>query len=138
MLFWVSATCIVSSRFQSHTPSNLQSVFVITYNLLSVFNETNKLNKMCRKKWKSLLFLQSWIDLKIAFFCILRATSEAEAIIAQYEKEAEAYQKILSNTGLGFTIEGFISYLGIRVIADAKNPVFIGLQSPAKSSYAPP
>ncbi|KAJ8320463.1 hypothetical protein KUTeg_002050 [Tegillarca granosa] len=66
------------------------------------------------------------------------AKSEAEAIIAQYEKEAEAYQKILSNTGLGFTIEGFISYLGIRVIADAKNPVFIGLQSPAKSSYAPP
>ncbi|XP_060065622.1 uncharacterized protein LOC132545958 [Ylistrum balloti] len=64
-----------------------------------------------------------------------RAISEANAIIDQYNKEAEAYELILSSSGLGFTMEGFISYLGVRVIADAKNPVHIGLQSPAKSSY---
>ncbi|XP_021354142.1 uncharacterized protein LOC110450764 isoform X2 [Mizuhopecten yessoensis] len=64
-----------------------------------------------------------------------RAVSEANSIIAQYSKEAEAYELILSSSGLAFTVEGFISYLGVRVIADAKNPVYIGLQSPAKSSY---
>lgn len=64
-----------------------------------------------------------------------RATTEAQAIIAQYEKEAEAYKKIVEASGLGFTIDGFISYLGVRVIADAKNPVYIGLDSPAKTVY---
>lgn len=64
-----------------------------------------------------------------------RAVAEASAIIAQYSKEAEAYEHILSSSGLAFTVEGFISYLGVRVISDAKNPVYIGLQSPAKSSY---
>lgn len=64
-----------------------------------------------------------------------RATTEAQAIIAQYEKEAEAYKKIVDATGLGFSIDGFISYLGVRVIADAKNPVYIGLDSPAKTVY---
>lgn len=67
-----------------------------------------------------------------------RATAEAEGIIQQYEKEAEAYQQILSDSGLGFTVEGFISYMGVRVISSAKNPVYIGLQSPAKSSYQTP
>jgi hypothetical protein len=42
---------------------------------------------------------------------------------------------IFSATGLGFSIDGFISYLGVRVIADAKNPVYIGLDSPAKTVY---
>ena len=64
-----------------------------------------------------------------------RATTEAQAIIAQYEKEGEAYKKIVDVTGLGFSIDGFISYLGVRVIADAKNPVYIGLDSPAKTVY---
>ncbi|KAK3082892.1 hypothetical protein FSP39_008218 [Pinctada imbricata] len=64
-----------------------------------------------------------------------KANSEAEAIITQYQKEAEAYKKILDVSGLGFTIEGFISYLGVRVIADAQNPVYIGLESPAKTKY---
>ncbi|XP_062621703.1 uncharacterized protein LOC134283276 [Saccostrea cucullata] len=64
-----------------------------------------------------------------------RAKTEAEAILTQYQKEAEAYKQIIEASGLGFTVEGFISYLGVRVIADAKNPVYIGLQSPAKSAY---
>ena len=64
-----------------------------------------------------------------------RATAEAEAIIQQYEKESEAYKQILSDQGLGFSVEGFISYMGVRVISSAKNPVYVGLKSPAKSSY---
>jgi hypothetical protein len=67
-----------------------------------------------------------------------RATAEAEGIIQQYQKESEAYQQILSPDGLGFTVDGFISYMGVRVISSAKNPVYIGLQSPAKSSYQIP
>ncbi|RUS71009.1 hypothetical protein EGW08_021231 [Elysia chlorotica] len=64
-----------------------------------------------------------------------QAEAEAEAILEQYKKEAEAYSSILDDSGLDFTPEGFISYLGVRVIADAKNPVYIGLQSPAQTSY---
>ncbi|XP_052080290.1 uncharacterized protein LOC127718334 [Mytilus californianus] len=64
-----------------------------------------------------------------------RAVTEAQSIIAQYKKEAEAYKKIVEASGLGFTIDGFISYLGVRVIADAKNLVYIGLDSPAKTVY---
>jgi len=64
------------------------------------------------------------------------AASQADAIKEQYEKEAEAYEDIMSSSGLNFSPEAFISYMGVRVIADAKEPVFIGLQSPAKSSYA--
>nr|KAG5714938.1 hypothetical protein BaRGS_000426 [Batillaria attramentaria] len=66
-----------------------------------------------------------------------KANSEADAIRAQYEKEAEAYESIVSSQGLQFTPEGFISYMGVRVISSAKNPVYIGLDSPAKTSYAP-
>ena len=66
---------------------------------------------------------------------ILRANAEAAAIITQYEREAEAYESIVSAAGLDFTPEGFISYLGVRVIASAKNPVYIGMQSPAKTTY---
>lgn len=80
-----------------------------------------------------------WFSFKYLFVIIFRryfrAVAEASAIIAQYSKEAEAYEHILSSSGLAFTVEGFISYLGVRVISDAKNPVYIGLQSPAKSSY---
>ncbi|CAG2252236.1 unnamed protein product [Mytilus edulis] len=64
-----------------------------------------------------------------------KAHTEAQAIIAQYEKESEAYKQIVDATGLAFSIEGFISYLGVRVIADATNPVYIGLDSPAKTVY---
>lgn len=68
----------------------------------------------------------------------IKATAEAKAVLEQYKREAEAYKEILSSSGLGFTVEGFISYMGTRVISSAKNPVYIGLQSPAKSSYSNP
>ncbi|XP_063411692.1 uncharacterized protein LOC134694593 [Mytilus trossulus] len=64
-----------------------------------------------------------------------KAHTEAQAIIAQYRKESEAYKQIVDATGLAFSIEGFISYLGVRVIADATNPVYIGLDSPAHTVY---
>jgi prohibitin 2 len=62
------------------------------------------------------------------------AKAEAEAILEQYNKEAEAYESIMGSGGLAFTSEGFISYMGVRVIADAKNPVYIGMNAPAKTT----
>ena len=50
-------------------------------------------------------------------------------------KEAEAYEDIMSSSGLNFSPEAFISYLGVRVISDSQTPVYVGLDSPAKSSY---
>lgn len=73
--------------------------------------------------------------LQLPSFVYSRAHTEAQAIIAQYEKESEAYKQIVDATGLAFSIEGFISYLGVRVIADATNPVYIGFDSPAKTVY---
>lgn len=67
-----------------------------------------------------------------------KAKTEASAILTQYEREAEAYEHIVSSAGLEFTPEGFISYLGTRVLASAKNPVFIGLPSPARAVYNVP
>lgn len=64
-----------------------------------------------------------------------RANLEAEAIVTQYQMEAEAYQNVLSESGLNFTVDGFLAFLGIRVISDASNPVYVSLQSPARSSY---
>ncbi|KAK6166456.1 hypothetical protein SNE40_023143 [Patella caerulea] len=67
-----------------------------------------------------------------------KATAEAEAIRAEFQKEAEAYAFLLNSNGLGLTQEGFISYLGSRVIAAAKQPVYINLGTPAKTSYVTP
>ncbi|KAL4216895.1 hypothetical protein ACF0H5_023356 [Mactra antiquata] len=63
-----------------------------------------------------------------------RAEAEAEGIIQQYQMESAAYEDILGSNGLAFSVDGFLSYLGVRVIASAPNPVYIGLQSPAKTA----
>ena len=66
---------------------------------------------------------------------VSRAKAEAEGILNDYKKEAEAYKSLVQSTGLGFTTEGFLSYMGVRVIEDAKNPVYIGMQAPAKTNW---
>ena len=71
----------------------------------------------------------------LSFSAFCRAKAEAQAILTQYQREGEAYESIISTSGLGFTPAGFISYMGTRVISSAQNPVYIGLQSPAKTSY---
>ena len=66
-----------------------------------------------------------------------RAQTEAQAVLDVYAKEAEVYEMILDSNKLGFTQEGFLSYIGVRAISNAKNPVYVGLKSPAKTSYMP-
>lgn len=72
------------------------------------------------------------------FLFYSRSEAEATAILNQYDKEAESYKQIMSVSGLGFTVEGFLSYLSVRVISSATNPVYISLNKPAKDSYVVP
>ncbi|CAH1788141.1 unnamed protein product [Owenia fusiformis] len=69
---------------------------------------------------------------------INRANVEADAIIDQYTKESETYKNLVGSSGLSLTADGFLSYIGVRAISSAKNPVYIGLRSPAKTSYVTP
>lgn len=62
-----------------------------------------------------------------------RADRDAEAIYYSYQQEAAVYEKLISE--LGLTKEGLLAYLSIRTITSATNNVYIGLDSPAKSSY---
>ncbi|KAL8588907.1 hypothetical protein ACOMHN_047019 [Nucella lapillus] len=64
-----------------------------------------------------------------------KAKTEASAILIQFEREAESYENIVSSSGLAFSPQGFISYLSTRVLASAKNPVFVSLPSPAQTRY---
>ncbi|XP_071791636.1 uncharacterized protein [Asterias amurensis] len=65
-----------------------------------------------------------------------RADAEAKAIFNQYETEAQTYVQIIDEQGL--TTEGFLAYMGVRTIGLAKNPVYAGVDAPAKTSYTTP
>jgi len=64
-----------------------------------------------------------------------RARAEADAILDAFAKESDTYEELLSSSGLGLSKEGFLSYMGIRAISNAQNPVYVGMDSPAKTSY---
>jgi len=64
-----------------------------------------------------------------------RAVAAGEAILNDYRKEAETYKLLVSRNGLGLNTEGFLAYLGVRTIANAKNPVNVGMKAPANPSY---
>lgn len=59
-----------------------------------------------------------------------KAEAEASSILAALEAEAEAYASIMRSQGL--TVDGLLSYLGVRVLADNNNTVNIGFPPPAK------
>ena len=45
------------------------------------------------------------------------------------------YTALMAADGLNLTTEGFLSYLGVRAISAATNPVYVGMNGPAKTSY---
>ncbi|PIK37707.1 hypothetical protein BSL78_25456 [Apostichopus japonicus] len=61
------------------------------------------------------------------------AVAQAEAILAQYEAEANAFANIIIEQDL--TTDGLMAYLGVRVVSEAANPVYAGIEPPAKTSY---
>lgn len=63
------------------------------------------------------------------------AARDVQAIEQRYIKQAEMYQRVKSD--LSLDTKGLLSYIGIRTVSNAANPVYIGLKAPAKSSYAP-
>ncbi|XP_064646341.1 uncharacterized protein LOC135499497 isoform X2 [Lineus longissimus] len=67
-----------------------------------------------------------------------KAETEADAILDEYAKEAETYKQIVDAGGLALDSDGFISYMGVRTISAAKNPVHVAMKAPAKSSYLNP
>ena len=64
---------------------------------------------------------------------VIRSKSEAEAssILAALKAEAEAYANIMRSQGL--SVDGLLSYLGVRVLAENDNTVNIGFPAPAKT-----
>ncbi|KAK2161956.1 hypothetical protein LSH36_107g08005 [Paralvinella palmiformis] len=65
---------------------------------------------------------------------LTRAQSDSKAILDEYEKEADSYKQLKDANSLDN--QGFLAYMGIRAISNAKNPVHIGMKAPARSSYA--
>ena len=62
-----------------------------------------------------------------------RAKADGEAILNDYSKEAEVYKNLKEANGLDNI--GFLAYMGIRAIANAKNPVYVGMKGPAETSF---
>lgn len=58
---------------------------------------------------------------------VKQAHAEVEAITFQYQKEADSYKQIMDSQGLGFNSTGFLSYLAIRALSSAKNPLYINM-----------
>ena len=49
-------------------------------------------------------------------------------------EEAESYKNLKESNGLDNV--GFLAYMGVRAISNAKNPVHVGMDAPAKTSFA--
>lgn len=60
-----------------------------------------------------------------------KAEAEAASILAALKAEAEAYSSIMSSQEL--SVDGLLSYLGVRVLADNNHTVNIGFPAPAKT-----
>ena len=63
-----------------------------------------------------------------------KAQAEADSIKAAYDAEARAFLK-LKNETLSNSVEGLLSYLGVRLIAESKNTVNLAMDAPAKTKY---
>ena len=91
--------------------------------LLSRYFNHYKMLQICDKCWK----------LPSIEYLSFRAKSEAEGVLNEFHKETETFVKLKKE--LRMTTEAFLSYLAVRVIAEANSDVYIGLKSPAKTDY---
>jgi len=66
---------------------------------------------------------------------ISKAMVDAEAILNEYKREADSYKFLMSPNGLDMNVDSFLSYMAVRAIENAPNPVQVGIDSPAKTSY---
>ena len=65
---------------------------------------------------------------------LTKANAEASSIRAAYEAESAAFQELKRET-LNNSVEGLLSYLGVRLIAESNNTVNLAIDAPAKTKY---
>jgi len=65
---------------------------------------------------------------------LTKANAEASSIRAAYEAESAAFQE-LKRESLNNSVEGLLSYLGVRLIAESNNTVNLAIDAPAKTKY---
>ncbi|KAK3745340.1 hypothetical protein QZH41_018903, partial [Actinostola sp. cb2023] len=62
-----------------------------------------------------------------------KTNAEVQSILSRYDAEARAFSTL--KTKQNMTVEGLLSYLSTRVIAERKNTLSVGLDAPAKTKY---
>ena len=65
---------------------------------------------------------------------VYRAQAQAKGILNEYTKEAASYKKLKTDNGLDNV--GFLAYMGIRAISNAKNDVHVSMKGPAQTSFS--
>lgn len=65
---------------------------------------------------------------------LTKANAEASSIRAAYEAESAAFQELKRET-LNNSVDGLLSYLGVRLIAESNNTVNLAIDAPAKTKY---
>jgi len=63
------------------------------------------------------------------------AEATAQGILNDYSTEAESYASLVAGDGLNLNPEGFLAYMGVRVIEEAQSPVNVAMDAPAKTAY---
>lgn len=91
--------------------------------------------KLLRAIYDVYLIVDQWRWKYVFFFFFFRAQAEGQAILDRYTKEADSYKYLISSSGLGLSINDFLSYLAVRALEDAANPMQINLDSPARTNW---
>lgn len=63
-----------------------------------------------------------------------KAQAEADSIKAAFDAEAQAFLKLKTDS-LSNSVDGLLSYLGVRLIAESNNTVNLAIDAPAKTKY---
>ncbi|XP_073257149.1 uncharacterized protein [Porites lutea] len=63
-----------------------------------------------------------------------KAQAEADSIKAAFDAEAQAFLKLKTDS-FNNSVDGLLSYLGVRLIAESNNTVNLAIDAPAKTKY---
>ncbi|KAM7429459.1 hypothetical protein ABFA07_019677 [Porites harrisoni] len=63
-----------------------------------------------------------------------KAQAEADSIKAAFDAEAQAFLKLKTDS-FSNSVDGLLSYLGVRLIAESNNTVNLAIDAPAKTKY---
>ena len=63
-----------------------------------------------------------------------KAQAEADSIKAAFDAEAQAFLKLKTDS-LSNSVDGLLSYLGVRLIAESNNTVNLAIDAPPRTKY---